>query len=135
MISEAAAAQGRHGILALARPLVDVTSRIDFALKIPSLARHSHFMLDDVVVRLQLVVTDGPVFQGRSHGNRARPVAPRGFRTSLEIPWIQPPALRPIVDRRSSHRVHHGMNLSPPRWRGRPIAYSRNLAIRLRHRR
>ena len=67
------AVQRRHGILAPARALKDIAARIDFALDVAGLPGDAHFPFDDVVVRLQLVVGDRPIFQRRSLGMELAP--------------------------------------------------------------
>ena len=110
-----ASAQRRHRIFALPRTFVNVARRIQLALNVARLARNAHFVLHDVVVRLQLVVTDGPILERRSFRKQTRAVAFDRFRARLEIPRLQPPALRMIVNRRAADRVHHRMRGRLPR--------------------
>jgi hypothetical protein len=117
MIGETAATQWGHGVFALARPFVDIASEIGLALEISGLARYADFVFHDVVIRLQIVVAERPVFECRSFGDCSWSVALLRFGARFEIPRIEPPALRPIMDGRSTHGVHHGMDLRAPRGR------------------
>src|SRR5215813_11146864 len=50
----------------------------------------------------------------------------------LEVPRVEPPALRPVVQRGAADRVHHGMDGQPWRIGRRRIgAMGRDLAVRL----
>jgi hypothetical protein len=134
VIGESAAAQRRHRIFALPRRFEDIAAWIDLALQIAALAGDAYFVLHQVVERLQIVVTDGPVFKSRTFGKRARAVAPRHLAARLEIPGMEPPALRPIVNRRAPDRIHHGMNertkIAAPCGLSRRLTRRRHLLVR-----
>src|ERR1700739_2556554 len=91
MVEIIAAAKMRHRILALPRPLEDITLFIDRAFYIAGFAGDADFTLGDVVIRFQVVVADGPVLDRRPLGNVALAIAPGHFTDSPEIPRFQPP--------------------------------------------
>ena len=100
---------GGIGYARLRGAFEDVAARIDRALDVAGLARHADLVLDLVVVRLELVVAERPVFDRRSLRHARRAVALRGLADDLEVPRIEPPALRPVVQRRAADGVHHRM--------------------------
>ena len=110
VVGESRPAQRRHGILALPGAFEYVAGRIDAALNVAGLPADAHFLLDDVVVRLQLIVGDRPIFERGTGGNRVGSVAPDRFRARPEIPGLQTPALRPVMNRRAADGVHHRMD-------------------------
>src|SRR5215510_3414769 len=55
----------RHRKLASSGPFEDVAALVDHAVDVAGLARDADLALDDVVVRLELIETEGPVFDGR----------------------------------------------------------------------
>ena len=125
----------RHRIFAFARPLENIPARVDRPVDIPGLARHADFLLDDVVIRLKVGQSDGPVFDGGSFGDARRAVALLRLADHLEIPRAEPPALRPIVQRRAAHGVHHRVDGQARRVgtrRARPVRW--NFVLRLLHR-
>src|ERR1700747_433805 len=75
-----AGAERRHWIFALPWALVYIACRIELALNIARLAGYTHFVLHDVVVLFQFVVTDWPVLQRRSLRKHIRAVTFDGFR-------------------------------------------------------
>ncbi len=70
---ELIAAQRRHRIRALAQPLEGVASWIDLAVDVARLTGDAHFVLDLVVVGLELVEAERPVFNGGTFGIRDAP--------------------------------------------------------------
>src|SRR5882762_9505125 len=92
LVEEFVAAQRRHRVGALARALERIPARIDLAVDVAGLTRDADLVLDLVVVRLELVETERPVFHRRSLRNARRAVAPLRLNHDLEIPRIQPPA-------------------------------------------
>ncbi len=109
VIRERGAAQGRHGIIPLSRRFKNVACRIELPLNVPGLAGDADFLFHDVVIRLQIVVGDGPILQRRPRRNRTRAISPDHFGSRFEVPRFEAPALRPVVNRRASDRVHHRM--------------------------
>ena len=66
---------------------------------------------------------------------RAGAVAPRRLAHDLEVPRIQPPALRPVVQRRAADGVHHRMDCRRARGRRDALARERrDFVLRLLHR-
>ena len=109
--------------------------RIDRALDVAGLARHADLELDLVVVRLELLETERPVLDRRSLRYARRAVASRRLADHLEVPRIQPPALRPVVQRRAADGVHHRVNRLPrQRRRGSIRPVCRDLSVGLLHR-
>src|SRR5215469_3376872 len=90
MIREPAAAQRRHRVFALPGRLKNVAARIDFASQIAGLAADADFVLHDVIIRLEVLITERPVLERRTLRNRASAVAPDDLTAGLEIPGIQP---------------------------------------------
>ena len=133
-VDEAGAAQRRHGIRPRARPLEDVAARIDGALDVAGLARDAHLVLDLVVVRLELLEAERPVFDRRALRHARRAVALRGLAHHLEVPRVEPPRLRPVVQRRAADGVHHRM-AAGARGVGLGVgAMRRHFLLRLLHR-
>ena len=131
-IGELGAAQGRHWIRAPARPLEDVAARVDGAIDVAGLARNADLVLDLVIIGLEFVQAERPVLHGRSFGNPAGAVAAARLAHDLEVPWIEPPALRPIVQRGAADCIHHGVDRQPRRIGRRCIRpMGRDLAVRL----
>ena len=75
-------------------------------------------MLDLVVVRLELLEPERPVLDRRAGRDAAGAVAARRLAHDLEVPRIQPPALRPVVQRRAADAVHHRMDRGARRLSG-----------------
>src|ERR1700730_5931401 len=96
-IDEPCAAKRRHRIVSTARPLEDVAAWIELPVDVPGGTRHADFVLDLVVVALELIEAEGPVIDGRAARDAGHPVAPPGLADDLEIPGVEPPALRPVV--------------------------------------
>src|SRR5438093_5007440 len=113
ILQELGAAQRRHWIAALARTFERVAVRIDRPADVARLSGYADFMLDAVVVRLELVETERPILDGRSRGNPRRTVSTLRLAHHLEIPRVQPPALRPVMQRRTADRVLHRMQRWP----------------------
>src|SRR5689334_11735191 len=101
-------AERRHGVLALPRTLIHIARGIEDAAKVAGLPANADFEFDGVVVRLELVVADWPILDCRVLWKIARAVAVPGFGNGFEIPRLQAPALRVIVNRRAADGVHHG---------------------------
>ena len=59
---------------------------------------------------LELFQPERPILDGRALWYASRAVAARGFADDLEVPWIEPPALRPVVQGRAADRIHHWMD-------------------------
>src|SRR6185436_14917138 len=113
-------------------PLEDVAARVDLPIQIASLARHANLGFNELVVRFELLETEGPVFDRRSARDPRRAVAAGRLAHDLEIPRIETPALRPVMERCSSDRVHHRMDGRPGRVRCRCTwPMRRHFAIRL----
>ena len=128
-------AERRHRELAATRRFEDVSTAIDFAVDVPRLPRYAELVLDRVVVTLELFDAERPVFDGRARRDPRCPVASSGLADDLEVPRAEPPALRPVVKRRTSHRVHHRMERGARRGRRggvRPMGW--HFAVRLLHR-
>src|SRR6202034_3403473 len=83
-VDEPRAAKRRHWIAAPARPLEDVPPRIDLPVDVPGGAGHADFVLDLVVVALELVDPERPVLDGRPAWNAGGPVPPRRLGHHLE---------------------------------------------------
>ncbi len=133
-IDEAGAAQRRHRVRPLARTFEDVAARIDRALDVAGLARDADFVFHLVVVRLELVEAERPVFDRRSLRHARRAVAPGGLAHDLEVPRVEPPALRPVMQRGAADGVHHRVAAGARGRRGRVDAMGRHLLLRLLHR-
>ena len=130
-IDEAGASKRRHRILALTRPLEDVAAAIDRALDVAGLSRDAELVLDLVVVRLQFVETERPVLDRRARRQPRRAVALRRFADDLEVPRVEPPALRPVVQRRAADGVHHRVARRARRRRRRVDAMRGHFAVAL----
>src|SRR6185295_20333066 len=76
LVEELVAAQRRHRIATLARTFERIAARIDLAVDVAGLTRHADFVLDLVVVRLELVEAERPVLDRRSFRDSRRAVAP-----------------------------------------------------------
>src|SRR5687768_6839168 len=94
-------AQRRHRVFAPACAFENVSTSIDCSVDVARLAGHAKLVLDNVVVALQLLEAERPVFNSGAGGNPRRAVASDRLARRLEIPWAEPPALRPIVKRRA----------------------------------
>ena len=106
---ESGATKWRHRILAHAPSLEDVATLVDRAVDVSRLARNTDFALDLVVVRFKLVIIERPIFDSRTFGNTRSAISPRRLADDFEVPRVEPPTLSPVVDRRATYRVHHGM--------------------------
>src|SRR4029077_13610529 len=95
---------------ALARAFEDVAARIDGAVDVAGLARDANLVLDLVVVGLEFLKPERPILHCRALRDARSPVAPRGLAHHPEIPRVEPPALRPIMQRRAADSVHHRMD-------------------------
>ena len=133
LLEERRPAQRRHRVAALARALEDVALRIDLPVDVAGLARHADLELDLLVVRFELVVAERPVLDRRALRNARGAVAALRFADDLEVPGIQPPALRPVVQRRAADAVHHRMPAAGRRRRGGG-AHGRRFQVGLLHR-
>ena len=98
---------------------------------LPGLSRHADLVLDSVVIRLQLLVTERPILDRRSVGDSRCPVSAGRLADHLEVPGVETPALRPVVQRRPTHAVHHRMHRRPRGLGGTVRARRRNLTLRL----
>ena len=108
--------QWRHRVFTRARRFKNIAARIDLALDIAGLAGDADFVFDLVVIRLQLFVAKRPILHRAALGDARRAVAFGGITHHLEIPRIQPPALRPVMQRGAAYRIHHRMQ-----WKARCI--------------
>src|SRR5206468_2593885 len=81
-------------------------------------ARHADFVLDLVVIRLQFAESERPVFDRRALWNSSGAVAALRLGDDLEVPRIQAPALRPIMQRGAADGVLHRVDDAARRWRG-----------------
>src|SRR5262249_53079546 len=118
LVDESGRTERRHGILARARPFKDVAAVVDFSADVSGLAGDADRPFDLVVIRLEFVIVEGPVFDSRSLRNAGSAIASNRFAANLEVPRVEPPALRPVMNRRSANRVHHGMGALHGRGRG-----------------
>ena len=125
--------QRRHRVLPLARSLEPVAARIDLPVDVASLSRDADLVLDLLVVRLELVVAEGPILDGRSLRNPRRAIAPPRLADHLEVPRVQAPVLRPVVKTGATDAVHHWLAAARRR-RRRRRADSRCFAVGLVHR-
>ena len=124
--------QRRHRIGARAGALEDVAALVDGAADIAGLAGDADLVLDLVVVGLELLEPERPVLHRRALGDARGAVAARGLAHHLEVPRIEPPALRPVVQRGAADRVHHRMDGKARRiGRRRVGAMGRDLAVGL----
>src|SRR5262249_18721370 len=80
--------QRRHRVFLLARTLEWIAARVDLAIDVAGLARHSNFVLNLFVVRFELLVTKWPVFDRRALRNAPGAVAALGFADDFEIPRV-----------------------------------------------
>ena len=110
VLGELGAGERRHRIGARARALEDVAALVDGAADIAGLAGDADLVLDLVVEGLELLEPERPVLHRRALGDARGAVAARGFAHHPEVPRIEPPALRPVVQRGAADRVHHGMD-------------------------
>ena len=134
-IAEPGAAQRRHGIFTTPRRFKHVAARIDGPADISSLTRNTQFVFHRVVVRLQVLIGQRPVFQGGALRNCADAIPFHGFSSGTEVPLLQAPALRPVVDGGSADGVHHGMNApAGPRLLPVVLAHGRNFLVGLGYR-
>src|SRR6185503_6046258 len=106
-LGESRASQWRHRVLVLARALEDVALRVDLSIEIAGLARNTNLVFNESVIGFELLQTERPVFDRRSAGDSRSAVAFGRLAGHLEVPGTQTPALRPVVERRPSHGVHH----------------------------
>src|SRR5262249_57044970 len=104
VLGEFAAGERRHGIIARARPLEDVTALVDCAVDVAGLAGDANLVLDLVVIGLELLEPERPILYGRALGDARGAVAARGLAHHLEVPRIEPPALCPVVQRGAADR-------------------------------
>src|SRR5262249_26260027 len=107
-------------------------ARIDHAFHVAGLSRHAERVLDLVVVRLELVETQRPVFHGGTPGNSLRALAPLRLAHDAEVPGREAPAPPPLVQRRAADAVHHRVDRRARivgRLRVRSV--HRDLAVRL----
>ena len=133
LVVERRPAQRRHRVLALARRLESVAARIDLPVDVARLPRDADLVLDLLVVRLELVVAERPVLDGRSLRDARRAVAAPRFAHHLEVPRVQAPVLRPVMEARAADAVHHRVSAARRRRRGRR-ADGRRFAVGLVHR-
>src|SRR4029077_3110772 len=108
-------------VIPRARPLENVAALVDRAFDIAGLAGNADLMLDFVIVRLELLEPEWPVLDGRAFRQPRRAIAARGLAHDLEVPRIEPPALRPVMQRGAADRIHHRMDGKPRRIGGRCI--------------
>src|SRR5262245_33039929 len=116
-VEELVAAQRRHWIWTLAQTFEGIALGIDLAVDVAGLPRHADFVLDLVVVRLELVEAERPVLDRRALRNARRTVALLCFADDPEVPRIQPPALRPVVQAGAADGVLHRVNRAAQRGR------------------
>ena len=127
-------AQRRHRIVACSRSLEGIAASAFLPLHVPGLPGDADLVFDPVVVRLEFVVPEGPVLDGRA-GRQPRPsVAPRRLADDLEIPRVETPALGPVVQGGAADRVHHRMAAALYRRVGAGASQRRHLAVALAHR-
>ena len=132
LLDEAGPAQRRHRVGAAPRSLEDVAAFVDHAADVAGLPGDPDRVLDPVVVLLQRVEAERPVLHRRPHRQPRRAVAPRRLADDPEVPRVEPPALRPVVQRGAADRVHHRVQRAARRIGGRRVAaMHRDLAVRL----
>src|SRR5262245_37962800 len=107
LFGESCAAKCRHRKLALARCFEDIAALVNLTVDVSCFPGNTDGVFHLVVIGLEFVVVDRPVLNGGAFGNASGTVATYGFASYFEIPRIEPPALPPVVDGRSAHRVHH----------------------------
>ncbi len=112
-LGEPGAPQRRHGVVATARPLENVAARVDLAADVPRLTRHTDRLFHPVVVRLELLEAERPILHGGARGNSPGAVPARRLADDLEVPRVEAPALRPVVQRGAADRVHHRVDGRP----------------------
>src|ERR1700719_1144277 len=134
-IDEPGGTQWRHRIFSLSAALKDVSLRVDLAVDVPGLAGHTDLVFNLVVIGFEFFQTEGPVFHRRTYGDSTGSIAALRLTNDFEIPRIEPPALSPVMERRSADCIHHGVNRRPRRvGSGRVWPMCRNLVIRFLHR-
>src|SRR5580704_12981476 len=132
LLGEFGAPQRRHRIAALARALEDVAAPIDDAADVAGLSRYADLEFDLVVTGFDFSEAERPIIDCRALRNARSPVASRRFAHDLEVPRIEAPTLRPIMQRGAADRVHHRMDRKPWRIGRRGVRpMRRNLAIGL----
>ncbi len=129
---EAGAVERWHGIFPRPRALEDIPSLVQLARDVASLSGNADFVFHLVVIGFQLLQSKGPIFHSRTIRDARCAIARHGGAPDLEVPGIQAPALRPIVNGGAADRVHHGMHGRSRRiGRALTAAMGRHLAIRL----
>src|SRR5579883_901645 len=103
-------AQRRHGIFALARPLEDVAAIVDLAVDVAGFSGDADRIFNLVVIRFEFLVIEGPIFHGRTLRNAGSAIAADRSAADLEVPWVQAPALGPVMNRSPANGIHHGMD-------------------------
>src|SRR5262245_59320331 len=85
-VGEAGSAKRGHRVLARTRAFEDIAAAIDAAVDIARLAGDADFALDAIVVRLELLQPEWPVFDGRSFWDAPGAIAFRRLADDLEVP-------------------------------------------------
>src|SRR5262245_35183903 len=109
-IGELGASERRHRIRAPPRPLEDIAEWVDRTVYIAGLAGDADLVLHLVVIGLKLVQSERPILHCRTFRNSPSAIAASGFAHDIEVPWVKPPALRPVMQRGAADRIHHRMN-------------------------
>jgi hypothetical protein len=131
-IGELGPAQRRHRVFAGARSFEDVAAVVNRVVDVTGLAGNADLVLHLVIAGLEFFQPERPIFNGRAFRNPRRTVTAPRLGHDLEVPWIEPPALRPVVQRCAADRIHHRMNgQARGIGRRRARAMGRDLAVRL----
>src|SRR3954469_4804459 len=99
VLGELGAGERRHRVFAGTRALEDVAALVDGARDVAGLAGDADLVLDLVVPGLERLEPERPVLPRGALGDARGAVAARGLAHHLEVPRVEPPALRPVVQR------------------------------------
>src|SRR5690606_20589864 len=108
-LRERRSTQTRHRISPLSWPLKRIPIWLNYAVYVSCISRNSESILNAIVVGLQILVAQWPVLHSGASRYSVRSIPPGGFTDDLKVPRAQSPALRPIMQRRASHSIHHGV--------------------------
>src|SRR5262245_13079429 len=88
-LGKVGASKRRHRELTCACPFEDVAGPIYLALDVSCLTRHADLVLDLVVIGLELLETEWPVFDGRPLRNPRCAVSLPRLADDLEVPGTE----------------------------------------------
>src|SRR2546421_12475320 len=91
LLDELGPAERRHRMAAPGRRFERVAARTDPAVDVARLTRDADFVLDFVIVGLELVVIERPVLDSRPFRNPRCAIPPRRLAHDFEIPRIETP--------------------------------------------